>query len=59
VIEVTAQPHRGCAKFSRRFGVDALRFVNSKVGTELRLRGLAAKVVQAGTVRRGDVITKL
>lgn len=29
VIEVTDQPHRGCAKFSRRFGVEAHRFVNS------------------------------
>ena len=30
VIEITAEPHRGCAKFSERFGVDAVRFVNSR-----------------------------
>ena len=32
VIEVTAQPHTGCAKFIERFGVDAMRFVNGPVG---------------------------
>ncbi len=58
IIEVTAQPHRGCGKFSARFGADALRFVNSDLGSELRLRGLNAKVVRPGTVRRGDVIAK-
>jgi MOSC domain-containing protein YiiM len=59
VIEVTEQPHTGCAKFSSRFGADALRFVNSPVGKELRLRGLNAKVVVPGTVHRGDTVTKL
>ena len=59
VIEVTAQPHTGCAKFSARFGSDALRFVNSPDGRELRLRGLNARVVQAGTVRAGDTVRKL
>jgi hypothetical protein len=56
VIEVTDQPHRGCAKFRARFGADALRFVNSAVGRELRLRGLNARVVTAGTVRPGDQV---
>jgi MOSC domain-containing protein YiiM len=59
VIEVTEQPHTGCAKFRRRFGADALRFVNSPTGRELRLRGLNAKVVVAGTIRRGDEVRKL
>ena len=59
VIEVTDQPHTGCAKFSRRFGPDALRFVNSPVGTQLRLRGLNARVVTAGAVHQGDAVTKL
>jgi len=58
IIEVTAEPHTGCAKFSQRFGPDALRFVNSPEGRALRLRGLNARVVQSGTVRRGDAITK-
>ena len=58
VIEVTDQPHTGCAKFVERFGGDAMRFVNSPVGRALRLRGLNARVVQAGTVRPGDQISK-
>ena len=59
VIEVTEQPHRGCAKFTQRFGIDAFRFINSEEGRVLRLRGLNAKVVLPGVVRRGDVIAKL
>lgn len=59
VIEVTAKPHLGCAKFVDRFGRDAMRFVNSPVGRELRLRGLNACVVVAGTVRPGDEVRKL
>jgi len=59
VIEVTEIPHTGCAKFRARFGADALRFVNSPVGRQLRLRGLNAKVVVAGTVRQGDDVRKL
>jgi len=59
VIEVTGKPHLGCAKFLARFGRDALRFVNSRVGRELRLRGLNARIIVPGTVRPGDVIRKL
>ena len=59
VIEVTDQPHRGCAKFTQRFGIDAFRFVSSETGRALRLRGLNAKVVVPGTVRRGDRIGKV
>jgi hypothetical protein len=59
VIEVTEPPHTGCAKFSARFGSEALRFVNSPEGRELRLRGLNARVVRPGTVRRGDQVRRL
>jgi len=59
VIEVTAKPHRGCAKFVRRYGDEAMRFVNSEVGNELRLRGFNARVVEAGAVRPGDVVRVL
>ena len=58
VIEITDQPHLGCAKFTQRFGLDAHRFVNSEVGKALNLRGVNARVVQPGTVRPGDVITR-
>jgi MOSC domain-containing protein YiiM len=59
VIEITAMPHTGCAKFGRRFGRDALHFVNSPVGRALNLRGVNAKVVRAGTVKVGDSIRKI
>ena len=56
LIEITAVPHTGCGKFIRRFGVDAMKFVNSPVGRELNLRGVNAKVVRAGVVAQGDPI---
>ena len=59
VIEVTDQPHTGCGKFVARFGVDAMRFVNSPLGRELCLRGINAKVVQPGTIRVGGTVKKL
>ncbi len=59
VIEVSPEPHRGCAKFSARFGLDALRAVNSAAGRALRLRGLNAKVVVEGVVRPGDPVEVL
>jgi hypothetical protein len=59
VIEITAQPHRGCAKFLARFGKDALRFVNSEVGVALHLRGVNARVVQPGKVHSGDMVCKV
>ncbi len=59
VIQVSAKPHRGCAKFVRRYGDEAMRFVNSEVGKELRLRGFNARVVAAGVVRPGDHVRVL
>ncbi len=59
VIEITDQPHNGCAKFTQRFGLDAHRFVNSDLGKSLKLRGVNARVVTPGTIRQGDTISKL
>ena len=59
VIEVTEMPHRGCAKFMARFGEEAMRFVNGRLGRELRLRGINAVVVVPGVVRPGDTIQKV
>ncbi len=58
LIEVTPEPHTGCAKFTRRFGLDAHRWVNGRVGKQHHLRGICAKVVEPGTVSRGDRISK-
>ena len=59
VIEVSDLPHDGCVKFSARFGNDAHRFVNTKQHRHLNLRGINARIVEPGTVRRGDAIRKL
>lgn len=59
VIEVTDQPHRGCGKFSSRFGLDALRWVNSEEGRALHLRGLNARVVEGGVILAGDPVRRL
>ena len=56
VVEVTPEPHTGCAKFSARFGTEALKFVNKSPGRELRLRGVNARVVSPGAVRAGDTV---
>jgi hypothetical protein len=59
VIEVSPQPHLGCKKFVSRFGLEAMQFVNSPLGRQLRLRGINARVVQAGVIRVGDVVRKI
>ena len=59
VLEVSSKPHRGCAKFSARFGAEAIRFVNSPDGRAARLRGMNARVVRGGIVRTGDMVTKV
>ena len=59
LIEITAKPHTGCGKFAARFGVDAVKFVNSANGMELHLRGLNARVIKPGVVRTGDTVRKL
>jgi len=59
VLEVSPFPHTGCHKFVARFGADAMKFVNSTVGKELCLRGINAKVVQAGVVKVGQVAKKV
>jgi hypothetical protein len=58
VIEVTAEPHTGCKKFLARFGLPAIKFVNSPLGRQLNLRGINAKVVKPGMIRVGDFACK-
>lgn len=59
IIEVTPIDHTGCKKFAERFGVDAVKFVSTPEGRELRLRGMYAKVVQPGPISAGDTVRKL
>lgn len=58
VLQVTDAPHLGCAKFVERFGGEAMRFVNSRLGRQLRLRGMNTRVVRPGIVRPGDLAAK-
>jgi len=58
ILEVTPEPHTGCKKFAERYGTDATKFVNSKEGKRLHLRGINARVVEAGEIQVGDVVKK-
>jgi len=58
VLRVSEAPHTGCAKFIERFGTEAIRFVNSRIGRRLRLRGMNTRIVVPGTVRVGDLAVK-
>lgn len=59
LLEITSEPHLGCKKFALRFGIDAVRFVNSPRGRELRLRGVYARVLRAGEIKVGDRMNKV
>ena len=59
VIEVSAEPHLGCGKFLKRFGLDAQKLVNSAAGRELNMRGINTTIITGGVVRTGDSVVKL
>jgi MOSC domain-containing protein YiiM len=59
VVQISEEPHTGCAKFSARFGSDALKFINSPEGRELRLRGVNAHVIVPGTISTGDAVRRI
>lgn len=59
VVEVTEPPHTGCKKFAKRFGKDAIVFVNAGLGKQLNFRGICAKVVQSGDIKIGDRAQKI
>ena len=59
ILEVSAEPHTGCKKFSARFGLEAMKFVNSPEGKRLHLRGINAKIIRAGTIRVGEAVSKV
>jgi hypothetical protein len=59
IVEVTATPHNGCKKFSARFGLDALKFISAPENKALHMRGLNARVIQAGEIKTGDTVRKV
>jgi hypothetical protein len=59
VIEITDDPHHGCAKYAKRFGQDAVRFLSAKEHEARQLRGVHARILRGGVVRRGDAIAKV
>ena len=52
-------PHLSCKKFVAKFRAEAMKFVNSRRGKELCLRGINAKVPKSGVIRTGDTARKL
>jgi MOSC domain-containing protein YiiM len=59
IVEVTPKPHNGCQKFARRFGPDALRFVNDPATRHHNLRGVYWKVIVPGDASVGSPIEVL
>ena len=59
LIEVTDEPHLGCKKFMERYGKDATVFINSDLGKSLNMRGINAKILRSGIVKRGSLIKKI
>jgi hypothetical protein len=56
LLEITALPHAGCAKFRARFGDDALRWVNHRSFRARRLRGVFCRILEGGVASLGDAI---
>lgn len=59
ILQVTSKPHNGCAKFAKRYGLPALKIVNTPEGKRRRLRGIYFHVVRGGIISTGDPINKL
>ena len=59
IIEVSTLPHTGCDKFVGRFGLEAMKFVNSAMGRQLNLRGIHARVIRGGRIRIGDRLRRV
>lgn len=58
IVEVTPPPHNGCKKFAERFGAETVKFMSLPENKEMHLRGVNAKVVQPGSIRVGDKVSK-
>jgi MOSC domain-containing protein YiiM len=59
LVEISAKPHAGCDKFRARLGDEALRWVNARERRDRRLRGVYAKILEAGLAAVGDRIRRV
>ncbi len=59
IVELTPEPHNGCAKFHERFGADALRFVQDSRTRHRNLRGVHWRVIENGEIHQGSPVTVL
>ena len=59
VLEVTDEPHTGCKKFTARFGLDAMAFVNSPRAARSTCAGSTRASSSRARVRVGDAVPKL
>lgn len=59
VLEVTDVFNYGCPKWLKRYGLPSLKWLNEEQNKPLRLRGLLAQVVEAGTLNKADRLRKL
>ena len=58
-LEISAVPHTGCSKFSKRYGQEAREFTNNERGKAIHLRGRYAWTVVGGTIAVGDAVRKV
>lgn len=59
ILEVSEAPHTGCKKFVQRYGLEAMKFVNSPEGRKYNLRGINARVIRGGAIKTGDLVVKI
>lgn len=59
VLEVSDVYNDACGKFIQRFGKEAFDCVRDPANRPLRLRGIFCRILQAGTVRLGDVVMRV
>lgn len=59
VLEVSDVQRTGCMKFRDKFGVEAYKFVSTKIAHQLNLRGIFARVIEPGEIAIGDRLKKI
>ena len=59
IIEVSDVENDACSKFAAHYGAEIVAWIRTPANRPKRLRGLFARVIEAGTVRNGDEIVAL